>query len=647
MRYSAFISYNHRDRKEASWLHRTLETYRIPKSLHGREGALGTIGPRLPPVFQDREELAGNADLAASVLEALQQSASLVVICSPNAVQSRWVNEEIRAFTAMGRRDRIQCLIVKGEPVDALPPALFENGGTEPLACDIREGQDGRPLAKLKLLAGILGVAFDDLRQRDLARRQRQLMAVAAVSAAGFLAMSGLAGFAVIQRNEAVRQRDIARQKTLTAERTVTFVKSLFEVSDPSESRGDTITAREILDRGARELEQGLTDEPTVKAQLSTTLGEVYGGLGMLRKADAILRRTMELPGVDAQTRARQLAALGESQWRQGNYRTAAASQQKALALLGKGGDDRGGIEARARLGLSDAQVRLGDYPAAERNAQAALAAHLKTVGPDRPEVALDYERLGEIAFFRDDVATARDRIGRALAIRLKTQGSSHPLVADDLNTLASIAYMQRDAVSAERDFRRALKSYEAVLGPDHPNVGGALNNLGRLLIERRAFAEAEPLLRRAVAIETAQKDDTAADLVFDYANLAIALRGLGRTTEADATFAKAEGAARANKHRNLAPILVERAELACGAGDTARGLAMLDEARPIMKRDYPDDAWRSALVELARGDCLARSGRRAVGAALLRANAAPVQARWPADSLYGERLAAMLKRAG
>ncbi len=88
---------------------------------------------------------------------------------------------------------------------------------------------------------------------------------------------------------------------------------------------------------------------------------------------------------------------------------------------------------------------------------------------------------------------------------------------------------MAGDAAGAEVYFRRALVGYEAILGPDHPLVAGALNNLARMLLERGAFTHARPLLRRAVAIDLAQKDDMADDLVFEYANLGIAERGLGR----------------------------------------------------------------------------------------------------------------------
>ena len=649
MRYAAFISYNHRDRHLASWLHRALETYRVPHRLRGRQGALGVIGARLPPIFQDREELAASADLAASVREALGEAASLIVICTPNGAASRWVNEEIRAFTALGRAGRIQCLIAGGVPqaaatgadpaLECFPPALFETGAGEPLAADIRPGGDDRTAAKLKLLAGILGVGYDELRQRDQARRQRQLMGVAAASAAGFLAMSGLAAVAV-------RQRDVARQKTLTAERTVAFVKSLFAVADPSEARGDTITAREILDRGARQLDQGLAGEPTVRAELTTTLGEVYGGLGLLRQSQTLLQRGLGLAAVDPAVRARQLTALGEAQWRADDYGAALATHRRALDLARRAEGEASPLIARNLAGLAQAQDRLGDYAGALRSASAALALDRRAHGAASAEAANDYKLIGETQFYAGDLTGARANVERSLAIYLKTRGASHPEVADELNTLGNIAHMARDAAGAEAYFRRALAGYEAILGPDHPLVAGALNNLARMLLERGAFAQAHPLLRRAVAIDLAQKDDMADDLVFEYANLGIAERGLGRAPDADALFAKAEAAARRNHHRNLAPVLLERAEIACAANDPARGQRLVAEARPIMAAAYPKDPWRTAWVEAVGGDCLVRDGQAQAGAALLRAQTPVIHARWNPASLYGARLQAMLRHA-
>ena len=201
-------------------------------------------------MFQDREELAASTNLADSVREALSDAASLIVICSRNGAASHWVNEEVRAFAALGRADRIQCLLVpeadEGPEAavsqsELFPPALLELGG-EPLAADARKTGDGKRNAFLKLLAGVIGVRYDELRQREQLRRQKRLLALAAAASVGFLLMTGLAAFALVSRAQAVHERDIARQKTVTAQRTTEFVKSLFEVADPQEAKGEQIT---------------------------------------------------------------------------------------------------------------------------------------------------------------------------------------------------------------------------------------------------------------------------------------------------------------------------------------------------------------------------------------------------------------------
>src|SRR5206468_12010332 len=165
-----------------------------------------------PPVFRDRDELATSSDLAASVREALAESATLVVVCSPNSASSKWVDEEIKAFIAAGREQSIRLIIVGGEPhspdpaCECLPPSLIRDGAPEPLAADVRKAGDGKEPAKLKLLAGILGVPYDELRQREAARRQKRLAGLAMAASIGFIVMAGLTIVAFISRAEAVDQ---------------------------------------------------------------------------------------------------------------------------------------------------------------------------------------------------------------------------------------------------------------------------------------------------------------------------------------------------------------------------------------------------------------------------------------------------------
>lgn len=213
-RYRAFISYSHRDSGWSRWLHRALETYRVPRALVGRQTPLGPVPQRLAPVFRDREELASAHDLGGRVLEALAQSQALIVVCSPQAAASRWVNEEILAFQALGRSERIFCLIVDGEPRsgdarECFPPALrgLPGAAFEPIAADARPQTDGRANAKLKLIAGLLGLNLDALRQREARRRQRQLLAITSASVAGMLLTLSLSLMAFRAQREAERQQ--------------------------------------------------------------------------------------------------------------------------------------------------------------------------------------------------------------------------------------------------------------------------------------------------------------------------------------------------------------------------------------------------------------------------------------------------------
>ena len=133
MKYWAFISYSHRDAPVADFLHKKLETYRVPRSLVGTPSRDGTVPERLIPVFRDREELPTSSQLGDNLQKALQQSRYLVVICSPASAQSRWVEEEIRAFKGWHGRDRIIALIASGIPNAS--DGLRKRRSVSPTAC--------------------------------------------------------------------------------------------------------------------------------------------------------------------------------------------------------------------------------------------------------------------------------------------------------------------------------------------------------------------------------------------------------------------------------------------------------------------------------------------------------------------------------
>ena len=227
--YRAFISYSHADTALAKWLHHALESYRVPAKLVGRETAVGIVPRRLIPLFKDRDELAASGDLGDGLKAALAASKFLIIIASPAAARSLWVNEEVRSFKAIHGEARVLVAIAGGEPYattmagraaeECFPPAVrfrLDPAGrvgddpAEPLAADLRPHGDGKRLAKLKLVAGLTGLKLDDLVQREAQRRTQRMRWIAVGASIIALAMSVLAVLAVRARAEAEHQREQA-----------------------------------------------------------------------------------------------------------------------------------------------------------------------------------------------------------------------------------------------------------------------------------------------------------------------------------------------------------------------------------------------------------------------------------------------------
>ncbi|MGB8693235.1 MAG: toll/interleukin-1 receptor domain-containing protein [Steroidobacteraceae bacterium] len=651
--YAAFISYSHVDRQWARWLHRAIETYRLPPALRSEREAQAPGSSRLAPVFLDREELSSGANLAESVRTALRCSATLIVVCSPGAARSRWVDQEICEFKMLGRGERILCLIVAGEPdalargfpeaLECFPPSLrfeIDDGeltgrpASEPLAADLRAGADERRDAKLKIVAGMLGVPLDALRQRDQLRRQRQLAMIGVVASAGCVVLGGLAVYAWVARNEAVRQRRLAEQKSLTAQRTTGFLVSLFKVSDPSEARGNSITAREILDRGATQIDTALRDEPQVRAELLVALGEVYTGLGLYAPAANLLGQARAIPEQSTAAQLGQAISFAELEFQRGNDQRANELLTQAELQLATAPDF--GISGRARLWLDRGEVaaKLERDADAERYLRQALLS--SAAAPDAELKARALAGLGMTAFYAGNMDAAQRWYDQALAERIRISGEFHPEASETLNALGSIAYMRGNWRAAERYFLRSLAIDRKVLGPAHTDVAVTMNNIGRLRLERREFAGAVAILNEALVSFQAQRTEVHDESIFALSNLGLAELGLGHSQQAEVLLRQALQAAISDRQRLHGPILSDLADLECRTGRYRAGLMRLEEARPIVAARYPDDPWRSAHVDNVRAGCLAGVRRYAEASALMQSSLPVVLKKWPADTLFG-----------
>lgn len=208
--YRAFLSYSHVDNRFAAKLHNWLETYRIPKHALPKT----TFSRRtLSPIFRDRAEMPASSSLDQEVRDALTASDALLVLCSPEARASRWVNEEISLFREIHPDRPIIAAIFRGEPAESFPPALLasscQQNSVEPIAADFRPGHDGYKLARLKIVAGLTRIPLDRIIQRDAQRQVRRVMLVTA-TAFMLVLILGLMLLSVI---EAKRETDVQRQK--------------------------------------------------------------------------------------------------------------------------------------------------------------------------------------------------------------------------------------------------------------------------------------------------------------------------------------------------------------------------------------------------------------------------------------------------
>ena len=373
-------------------------------------------------------------------------------------------------------------------------------------------------------------------------RRNRIAVAAAAVVV---LAIAVGAVSATIGFIRATEAEQVALQEAETATRISGFLTELFQVSDPSEARGNSITAREILDRGAESIDAGLDDQPEVRATLMVTMADVYQNLGLLKEAEELLGKALELrrqvyaephagiawvlnkltevnvyqgeftlareygeAALEMQRTvysdvheniAHSLANLAVIDYYEANYDGALELFAESLEMfeITLGGDHPDVINATSSLG--SVHARLGNLVEAERLNRLALERRRRHSGDDHPDVAV---MLGNLAITLKDTGRhdeAEPLYLEVLELQKKLLGES-PSVANTMNNIG-LFYLETDDVErATPMLHGALDMWSRTLGAANVKVYVALHNLGQLYINKGDLDQAEEFIRQAVA---------------------------------------------------------------------------------------------------------------------------------------------------
>jgi tetratricopeptide (TPR) repeat protein len=494
-RYEAFISYCRRDLRQAEWLQRAIEDWRMPGRLAGRDSARGPVPARFRTVFLDRSELRAAPDLSVELAAALDASDWLIVLCTPQAAASQWVNREVEMMQASGRGDRILAALFDGNETSAFPPALRAgaSGRLSPLAADFRPGHEGRRLALLKLVAAMAGVGLGDLLDRHEARRRRRLTAVAGASLAGMALFAGISIYALNARAEAERQRQKADALVET------LVTDLRAAVKPLGSLAvlDRINEAALGFFRGQSLESMEDSALAQRARLLTSMG-----------ADDMARGRMPLARVQFEeawrTTAQRLAAAPDDPGRifdhaqSSFWRGYVAFEEGEVVAARQSFEDYARLaeqlvaadpdDGRWQMEAGHAAINLGMLALRELGeAEAAERAFRRALGHYRRAVALSPEPGPLLADLANGLGWLAD------SLRAQEEWAEARALRQEQLQLAERQLLQRPQ---DRDLRMERATALLALGriaADSGDPTGALAILARAEADARALAESDP----------------------------------------------------------------------------------------------------------------------------------------------------------
>lgn len=606
-RYRAFISYSHADKVIAAWLHHAIESYHVPAKLIGRITPVGSVPRRLTPVFRDRDELPASGDLSTELTAALRDSLFLIVICSPAAARSHWVDEEILTFKRMHGEGRVLALIASGEPGASAvdpdsphecfprslrfklgPDGLLSKVQAEPIAADLRDHGDGKRLGRLKLLAGLAGVKLDDLVQREAQRRARRLVALTTASVIGMLFAGGLAFYANARRIEANHEREIAVREAAASRAASDYLIGTFKLSNPATENPRTITALTILGRSADRACVELADQPAIQARLLSTLGAAYNNLGLFGEARKALVGAVPGIGRAGPDGARVMLTLANTDLQLGRFDEAMASVRRAELALGPDLAEHGDLRGLAAATTGPILTAKGDLAGSVKAFDRALA-FLQADPTTKPEMlATVLNNRGLVLSDAGEFDKAEASLLDANARYREIYGNQHLATGRSWYGLAQNAFQAGKLPLAEQRIAKALEIERRVLDPDNPIIADALSLQGQIYQGENRLAQASKSLGEAITIYRDAYKGPHYQIGIAEVYLALVESGRGKTAQALAVLDDAKhnyDVSYGKIHPNHGDLLVNRAIILAKAGrrseavpDCAAGIKILSD---------------------------------------------------------------------
>ena len=365
-------------------------------------------------------------------------------------------------------------------------------GSATELAADLR-----RHLDDLPVLASPPGTAY---RMNKFVRRHRGGVTAAAMLVVLLLAF---ATTMAIQARRIAKERDRANGEAEAATQVSDFLVGIFKISDPDEARGNQLTAREVLDKGAADIDKTLTARPQIQSRLQQTIGTVYTNLGLYSAAEPLLRRALETDrrvlGNENQQTLASVSALADVYWHLGRNIDAEPLYlelvERRRRILGEKHRDT----LRATYDLASLYGRNPQrWDQAESLIRQTLTLQERTLGELDDDALATMHNLASLLYRRGQHEESLSISVRAVELRTRSLGESHPATLGSMHNLATSYEALRRYDSAESLYRRTIEIRDRVLGINHPDTANSRFTLARMYFAQRRYAESEQLALRA-----------------------------------------------------------------------------------------------------------------------------------------------------